>query len=95
MGQFSHATYLEITHLGVDKAAALLALGQRLGIAPTEMVAIGDQENDMAMLQVATLGIAMGNAPPVVQAVADWVTDTNNRDGVAAAIERLQVTGWI
>lgn len=93
-GHFSHTTYLEITHLGVDKAAALLALGQRLGIAPTAMVAIGDQENDMAMLQVVALGIAMGNAPPAVQAVATWVTDTNNRDGVAAAIERLQVAGW-
>ena len=95
VGHFSHATYLEITHLGVDKAAAMLSLGQRLGIAPAEMVAIGDQENDMTMLQVAELGIAMGNAPPAVQAVADWVTDTNNQDGVAAAIERLQVTGWI
>lgn len=95
VGHFSHATYLEITHQGVDKAAAMLALGQRLGIAPTAMVAIGDQENDMSMLQVAALGIAMGNAPPAVQAVADWVTDTNNRNGVAAAIERLQVTGWI
>ncbi len=95
VGHFSHASYLEITHLGVDKAAAMLALGQRLGIAPAAMVAIGDQENDMTMLQVAALGIAMGNAPPAVRAAADWVTDTNNRDGVAAAIERLQVTGWI
>ena len=94
-GHFSHSTYLEITHPGVDKATALLSLGELLGIAPTQMVAIGDQENDMAMLQVAALGIAMGNAPPAVQAVADWVTDTNNRDGVAAAIERLQVNGWI
>jgi Cof subfamily protein (haloacid dehalogenase superfamily) len=94
-GQFSLANYLEITHQGVDKAAALLTLGQQLGIAPTEMVAIGDGENDMAMLRLVALGIAMGNASSTVQAIADWVTETNNRDGVAAAIERLQTTGWI
>ena len=95
VGQFSYETYLEITHQGVDKASALLALGQQLGIAPSEMVAIGDMENDLAMLRVAALGIAMGNALSNVQAEADWVTDTNNRDGVAAAIEKLYATGWI
>ena len=94
-GQFSLAHYLEITHQGVDKATALLALGQLLGITPAEMVAIGDGENDLAMLRLVGLGIAMGNAPSSVQAAADWVTDTNNRDGVAIAIERLQATGWL
>ena len=94
-GQFSYETYLEIIHRGVDKATALLALGQQLDIAPSEMVAIGDMDNDVAMLHMAVLGIAMGNAPTYVQAEADWVTDTNNRDGVAAAIERLQANGWI
>jgi Cof subfamily protein (haloacid dehalogenase superfamily) len=94
-GQFSLANYLEITHQGVDKATALLALGQQLGITPAEMVAIGDGENDVAMLRLVALGIAMGNASSRVQAVADWVTDTNNRDGVAVAIERLQTIGWI
>ena len=94
-GQFSYVNYLEITHQGVDKASALLALGQQLGITPAEMVAIGDAENDMTMLRLVGLGIAMGNASPEVQAVADWVTDTNNQDGVATAIARLQATGWI
>jgi Cof subfamily protein (haloacid dehalogenase superfamily) len=95
VGQFSQATYLEITHRQVNKATALLALGQRLGIAPSEMVAIGDGENDMAMLQMVALGIAMGNAPPLVQTAADWVTATNNQDGIAMAIERLQAEGWL
>ena len=95
VGQFSYETYLEIIHQGVDKATALLALGQQLGIAPSEMIAIGDMDNDIAMLHMAALGIAMGNAPVNVQAEADWVTDTNNRDGVAVAIERLQTSGWI
>jgi len=59
------------------------------------MVAIGDGENDLALLRLVGLGIAMGNASPAVQAAADWVTDTNNRDGVALAIERLRATGWL
>ena len=88
-GQFSYTTYLEITHQGVNKATALLALGQRLGVDSKAMVAIGDGENDRTMLQVVGLGIAMGNASPYVQAVATWVTDTNNRDGLAKAINRL------
>ena len=94
-GQFSLANYLEITHQGVDKATALAALGHQLGITPADMVAIGDGENDVALLRLVGLGIAMGNAPPSVRAVADWVTDTNNRDGVALAIERLQATDWL
>src|SRR6266568_6887744 len=95
VGQFSYETYLEIIHRGVDKATALLALGKQLGIAPSEMIAIGDMDNDVAMLQMAAFGIAMGNAPVNVQAEADWVTDTNNQDGVAVAIERLKADGWL
>ena len=94
-GQFSLATYLEITHQDVDKARALLALGQQLGITPADMVAIGDGDNDIAMLRLVSFGIAMGNASMKVQAAADWVTATNDHDGVALAIDRLQATGWI
>jgi len=95
VGQFSYETYLEIIRRGVDKSTALLALGQQLGIAPSEMIAMGDMDNDIAMLRMAAFGIAMGNAPANVQAEADWVTDTNNRDGVAIAIERLKADRWI
>lgn len=95
VAQFSYDTYLEIIRRGVDKATALLALGQQLGITPSEMIAIGDMDNDIAMIQMAAFGIAMGNAPANVQAEADWVTETNNRDGVAVAIERLKAEGWI
>ncbi len=95
VAQFSYDTYLEIISRGVDKATALLALGQQLGIAPSETIAIGDMDNDIAMIQMAAFGIAMGNAPANVQAEADWVTETNNRDGVAVAIERLKAEGWI
>jgi Cof subfamily protein (haloacid dehalogenase superfamily) len=95
LGEFSHPTYLEITHQGVDKARALLALGQQLGIPSTAMVAIGDGPNDISMLKLVAVGIAMGHAPPAVQAAADWVTNTNDQDGVALALKRLRATGWL
>ncbi len=91
--QFSHTTYLEITQRGVNKADALATLAQHLGIELAQTAAMGDQENDIGMLQAAGMGIAMGNAIPAAQAAADWVTDTNDRDGVAVAIERLQAAG--
>ncbi len=95
IGQFSYETYLEIIRRGVDKATALLALGQKLGITLHEIVAIGDMDNDIAMLQMVGLGIAMGNAPVHVKVEADWVTETNNRDGVAVAIGKLKEYGLI
>ena len=87
-GQFSLDNYLEITHRDVDKATALLAMGQQLGITPANMVAIGDGENDRAMLRLVGLGIAMGNASALVKEAADAVTVSNNEDGVAEAIDR-------
>jgi hypothetical protein len=95
VAQFSHTTYLEITRHGVNKADALATLAQHLRIDLAEMAAMGDQENDIGMLQAAGVGIAMGNAIPTVQAVADWITETNDHDGVALAIERLRTTGRV
>ncbi len=93
VGQFSHTTYLEVTHRGVNKADALATLGRHLGIDLAEMTAMGDQENDIGMIQAAGVGIAMGNAIPAVHRAADWTTETNDRDGVAVAIARLRETG--
>jgi len=57
---------------------------------PREAIcAMGDYENDISMLQYAGLGVAMGNASDVVKAKADYITDTNEEDGVANLIERL------
>ena len=89
IGQFSHPRYLELTAPGVDKARALRATCAALGLSPAELAAIGDAENDIAMLRLAGIGIAMGNASPAVIAVADRITDTNARDGVAHAIDAL------
>jgi hypothetical protein len=95
VAQFSHATYLEITRHDVNKADALAALAQHLSVDLAETAAMGDQENDIGMLQAAGVGIAMGNAIPGAQAAADWVTETNDRDGVAVAIECLRTAGRI
>ena len=53
------------------------------------MIAIGDNYNDKGMIEFAGLGVAMGNAPEEIKAAADIVTDNNNSDGVAKALEKL------
>lgn len=81
-------TMLELMPKGTSKAAALAVLCDRLGIAPGEVLAIGDNYNDIAMLRWAGLGIAMGNAPAPVAAAAKLSTLSNEQDGVAAALMR-------
>ena len=88
-GVFSHPRYLEVVAPGVDKAVAVVAAYAALGVAPYELAAIGDAENDIGMLRAAGIGVAMGNAAPAVVAVADRVTAANDRDGAASAIEAL------
>lgn len=94
-GHFSHYNYLEITRREANKASALEVLGRQLGVSLAEMVAIGDGENDAAMLREAGLGIAMGQAPPSVKEMADWVTESNDRNGIANAVERLVSEGRV
>jgi Cof subfamily protein (haloacid dehalogenase superfamily) len=88
-GQFSHPRYLEVTAPGIDKARGLEVACAALGLSPAQLAAIGDAENDIAMLRTVGIGIAMGNAAPAVIAAADRVTTTNARDGAAAAIDAL------
>ncbi len=70
-----------------SKAQALVALAERLQIPLAQVMAIGDNTNDSEMLQTAGWGVAMGQAPDEVKAVADAVTASNGEDGVALAIE--------
>jgi Cof subfamily protein (haloacid dehalogenase superfamily) len=78
---------LEFLHPAVSKAHGLQTLAQDLDIQPAEIAAIGDNHNDIAMLQFAGLGVAMGNAHAEVKREADYVTRSNAEDGVALAIE--------
>lgn len=84
----SHAIFGELTALDVSKGRALAALAEQLGIAQAEVVAIGDQENDLSMIEWAGLGLAMGNAIPAAQAIADAILPSVDEAGVAVAIER-------
>lgn len=81
--------WLEILHPEVSKANALQIVMRLLDVKPEEVIAFGDNHNDLDMLRVAGLGIAMGNAHDEVKAVADYITTTNAEDGVALAIEKF------
>lgn len=85
----SEPFFLEVVPCGVDKANTVGALLDLLGMNSDEVMAIGDGVCDVTMLQMAGLGIAMGQAPDSVQACADRVTASNQEDGVAQAVEQL------
>ena len=85
----SPTALLEISGLGVSKAATLAACCAERGIAPAEVVAFGDMPNDVEMLSWAGASFAMGNAHPAAVAAASGVTLTNDEDGVAVVIERI------
>jgi Cof subfamily protein (haloacid dehalogenase superfamily) len=85
---FPDLAFINITALGVSKGKALEALASYLGIALSEVVAIGDGTNDIALLSTAGLAIAMQNAPNKLKAVAHHVTADVEHSGVAQAIRR-------
>lgn len=80
---------LEISHTEGGKRCGLEWLGRQLRIAPEEMAAFGDAENDRDMIRFVGLGIAMGNGSDKLKAVADAVTLSNEEDGVAIMIEKI------
>ena len=80
---------LEINYKDVSKGNAIKSLLDKYKIKEEELVCIGDNENDISMIKLAGLGIAMGNAISEVKNIADYITDTNKRDGVAKAIEKF------
>lgn len=81
--------YTEISEKDVDKWYALEFLIKKLNIDKNEVITIGDNINDKKMIEQAGLGIVMGGSTPKVMEVADYVTDTNNNDGVAKALEKF------
>ena len=85
---WSSPTSMEITHPDARKGIALDALCRLLGIPPENTLALGDSGNDESMLKKAGLGVAMGNAPDFIKTIADAVSEPNDRDGAAIAIER-------
>lgn len=80
---------LEINLLGATKGDGIRCLAEHLGLKPEETMGFGDGENDITMMQIAGIGVAMANGEDSVKAAADYVTDTNDADGVALAIEKF------
>lgn len=85
----SEPFYLEFTHKEVTKGLGLKKLCEHLGIKREEVIACGDGANDLSMVTYAGLGVAMGNAIPEVKEVANYITTSNNEDGIAKVIEKF------
>lgn len=81
--------FLELVPKGIDKAKSLLRLLSKINLTPADMIAFGDGYNDLSMLKLAGMGVAMQNAAPEVKAEADYITLSNEEDGVAAALEHF------
>lgn len=87
----SEPFFLELMPKNIDKAYSLSKLLEKLGLTKEEMVACGDGFNDSTMIKYAGLGVAMKNAQPIVKEVADFITKSNDEDGVAYVIEKFFV----
>lgn len=80
--------FLEFMNKDVDKSKSIVRLCEKLGIDLKDTIAIGDSYNDLSMIEIAGVGIAMENAVEEVKKIADYITDSNENEGVAKAIER-------
>ncbi len=79
----------EVMNKGVSKGSALAKLTDLYGIPAQQMIAIGDNENDISMFEYAGMSIAMGNSEEIAKAAANYITASNEDDGVAQAIEKF------
>lgn len=85
----SFAHNFEIGGASTSKAEALRFLMEKLKVRREELLACGDSPNDAQMLELAAVGVVMGNASDAMKAIGDYVTDSNEEDGVAKAIEKF------
>lgn len=85
----SFSNNLEINALGATKGEAIVRLADYLGMAHEQTMGFGDGDNDMTMMTMSGIGVAMGNAADSLKEKADYVTVTNDEDGVAAALEHF------
>ena len=93
----SDTSFVDVNPLGATKGKGVEIAASYLGIPMSEVLCIGDNENDREMIEAAGIGVAMGNADPGVKKVACYITGTNDEDGAAAAVrlfleERYVVT---
>lgn len=81
--------FLEIMQKGIDKAASLARLAERLNIQADEIIAVGNANNDLSMIEYAGLGVWVDNVTPEIRHKADVIVASNNDNGVAEVIERF------
>lgn len=81
--------YLELLSKQANKGTAVKALAEHLGLNRDEVMTLGDQANDLAMIEYAGTGVAMGNAIDEIKAASQFVTRTNLEDGVALTIQKF------
>lgn len=81
--------FLEFSHPGATKGHALASVAAYCGLEPGEVIAVGDSYNDLEMIDWAGLGVVVANARPEIQARADYVTASNEENGVARVVEKF------
>ena len=85
----SEPFFIEIMPKNVDKATSLNRMLESIGLTREDAICCGDGFNDISMIQYAGLGVAMGNAQPAVKEAADYITATNDEDGLVQVIDRF------
>ena len=80
---------VEVMNKGVSKGTAISLISNKLGIESGNIMAIGDNENDLSMIKLAGIGVAMGNGNPILKESADFIAPSNEEDGVAYAIKKF------
>ena len=88
----SEPYFLEIMPKGIDKAQSLERLLETIGLGREQMIACGDGYNDLTMIRYAGLGVAMENAILPLKNVADYITLSNNDDGIAHVVEKFMLS---
>lgn len=81
--------FLEFSHIEATKGQAIKHLATHLGISIDEVIAIGDSYNDWDMIEMAGLGVAMGNSHPEIKKIANYITKSNNDDGVSEVLHKF------
>ena len=85
----SEPYFLEVTEVGIDKASTITNMVKKLGKSVDNLICCGDGFNDLSMIRAARIGVAMANAQERVRAAADYITKSNDEDGIVDVVENL------
>ena len=85
----SEPYFLEVTEVGIDKASTITNMVKKLGKSVDNLICCGDGFNDLSMIRAAGIGVAMANAQEKVRAAADYITKSNEEDGIVDVVENL------